>query len=69
MDFDPSDLTGREFVCLGEFQKLSRRLILQSSGPMPHMTPNESVTLLFTSAGVRAATAATEGSRCGARPT
>lgn len=45
VDFDPSDLIGREFVCLDEVQKLRRRLILQSSGPMPHMTPNESVTL------------------------
>src|SRR5450631_2678594 len=32
-DFDPSCLTGREFVCFGDFQKLSHRLILQISGP------------------------------------
>src|SRR2546426_7155741 len=29
VDVDPSGLTGREFVCLGDFQKLSHRLILQ----------------------------------------
>src|SRR5207302_1490873 len=33
VDVDPSCLTGREFVCLGDFQKLSHGLILQIPGP------------------------------------
>src|SRR5450631_1883526 len=41
VDFDPSGLTGREFVCLGDFQKLSHRLILQILGPPP--VPNHAL--------------------------
>jgi hypothetical protein len=39
VDFDPSGLTGREFVCLGDFQRLSHLLLLRIAAIAPEIGP------------------------------
>src|SRR5882762_11618231 len=39
VDFDPSGLTGRKFVCLGDFQRLSHRLLLRIAATAPDIGP------------------------------